>query len=306
VHEGSRRAILAAFLANLGVAAAKFLGFFFTGSASLLAEALHSVADTGNQLLLLIGDIRARRPPTPSHPFGYGRERYFWAFIVAVVLFTMGSLFAITKGIQSWRDPHEIESAAWAIGVLVFGIILEGFSLRTAVRGANQVRGGTPWWEFIRHAKTPELPVILLEDVGALAGLVTALLCVALAVWTGEPRYDAGGSLAIGVLLGVIAFVLGAEMKSLLIGESATRRTQLAIRESMESHPKLLRLVHLRTQHLGPEELLVAARVELDPTLSLPEAARVIDETQALVRARTPSARQIYIEPELAQPGAAR
>ncbi len=305
MHEGSRRAVHAAFLANLGVAVAKFLGFVFTGAASLLAEALHSVADTGNQLLLLLGDARARRKPTPSHPFGYGRERYFWAFIVAVVLFTIGSMFAIGNGIATLREPHEIESPAWAVGILVVAIILEAFSLRIAVRGANQVREGKPWWAFIRHAKTPELPVVLLEDLGALVGLLIALVCIALAVWTGDPRYDAGGSLAIGVLLGVIALVLGAEMKSLLIGESASPRAELAIREAMESHPKLLRLVHLRTQHLGPEELLVAARVELDPLLSLPEAALVIDEAQALVRARAPSARQIYIEPELAEPAPA-
>ena len=301
VHEGSRRAVLAAFWANLGVAVAKICGFLFTGAASLLAEALHSLADTGNQLLLLLGAARAQRPPTPAHPFGYGRERYFWAFVVAVILFTMGSLFAIVNGIGALREPHEIEHAGWAVGILVVAIGLEASSFRTAVRSANQVREGKSWWEFIRRAKMPELPVVLLEDLGALLGLVIALVAVALALWTGNPVYDAVGSLAIGLLLGVIAFVLGAEMKSLLIGESASARMEVAIREAMESHPRLLRLVHLRTQHLGPDELLVAARVEMDPGLSLPEAARVIDEAQELVRARAPSARQIYIEPQLAQ-----
>ncbi len=301
MHEGSRRAVFAAFWANLGVAVTKFCGFLFTGAASLLAEAMHSVADTGNQLLLLLGAARAQRPATPSHPFGYGRERYFWAFIVAVVLFTIGSLFAISKGVGALREPHEIERPAWAMGILVVAIILESFSFRIAIRGANQVREGKSWWEFIRHAKMPELPVVLLEDLGALLGLTIALVAIALAVWTGNPVYDAAGSLAIGILLGVIAIVLGVEMKSLLIGESASRRAELAIREAMESHPKLLRLVHLRTQHLGPDELLVAARVEMDPTLSLPEAARVIDEAQELVRAREPSARVIYIEPELSR-----
>ena len=299
MHEGSRRAIFAAFWANLGVAVTKFCGFLFTGAASLLAEALHSVADTGNQLLLLLGAARAQRPATPSHPFGYGRERYFWAFIVAVVLFTIGSLFAISKGVGALREPHEIERPAWAVGILVVAIILESFSFRIAIRGANQVREGKSWWEFIRHAKMPELPVVLLEDLGALLGLTIALVAIALAIWTGNPVYDAAGSLAIGVLLGVIAVVLGVEMKSLLIGESASRRAELAIREAMESHPKLLRLVHLRTQHLGPDELLVAARVEMDPSLTLLEVARVIDEAQERVRAREPSARVIYIEPEL-------
>jgi len=299
LHEGSQRAVLAAFLANLGVAIAKFFGFLFTGSASLLAETLHSVADTGNQLLLFLGAARARRPATAAHPFGYGRERYFWSFIVAVVLFTVGSLFAITKGIQSLREPHELENPAWAVGILIFGLLLEGFSLRTAVISANRLRGTHSWWEFIRHAKTPELPVVLLEDFGALLGLLIALVCVGLALYTGDPVYDAIGSLSIGILLGVIALVLGAEMQSLLIGESASKRMAQAIREALESHSKLLRVVNLRTQHLGPDELLVAAEVELDQTLTGAELAEVIDELEARVRASTPIARLIYIEPEV-------
>jgi divalent metal cation (Fe/Co/Zn/Cd) transporter len=181
--------------------------------------------------------------------------------------------------------------------------VLEAFSLRIAVRGANEFRNGQSWWAFIRHAKTPELPVVLLEDLGALVGLIIALVFVGLALWTGDPRYDAVGSLAIGLLLGAIALVLGAEMKSLLIGESASPRAEQAIREALESHPLLRRLVHLRTQHLGPDELLVAARVELEATLSLPDAARVIGEAQARVRERTPAARVIYIEPDVVPSG---
>jgi cation diffusion facilitator family transporter len=287
----------------LGVAFAKFAGFVFTGAASLLAEAFHSVADTGNQLLLLLGAARARRPPTPSHSFGYGRERYFWAFVVAVVLFTLGSLFAIAKGTRALRDPHMIDSPAWALGILAIALVLEAFSLRIAVRGANELRNGQSWWAFIRHAKTPELPVVLLEDLGALVGLIIALVFVGLAPWTGDPRYDAAGSLAIGVLLGAIALVLGAEMKSLLIGESASPRAEQTIREALESHSKLLRLIHLRTQHLGPDELFVAAKVELEATLSLPEAARVIDEVQARVREHTPAARVIYVDPDVVASG---
>ncbi len=301
LHENSRRAIWAAFLANLGVATIKFIGFGVTGATSLLAEAVHSVADTANQLLLLLGVRRARQPPSPEHPFGYGRERYFWAFMVAVVLFTVGSLYAILEGIEKLRHPHAIESLGWAIGILLVAFALEANALRAAVREASRLRADRSWWGFIRHAKSPEIPVLLLEDTGALVGLAIALVCIGLAAWTGNPRFDAAGSLAIGVLLGVIALVLGAEMRSLLIGESASQRVQRAIREAIESHPDIAGLVHLRTQHIGPDELLVAAKVAMDPALTLGDAARVIDEVERRVRAHTPAARMIYLEPAAAE-----
>ena len=178
MHEGSRRAVVAAFSANVGIAAAKFVAFFFTGAASILAEAVHSVADTGNQALLFLGSARAQRAATEEHPFGFGRERYFWAFVVALVLFSLGSLFAIGEGIEKLRTPHELESPIWAIAVLGISIVLETFSLHTAVREANAVRGRQSWWSFVRHTKSPELPVVLLEDMGALLGqLVTREDC---------------------------------------------------------------------------------------------------------------------------------
>ena len=224
MHEGSRRAIVAAFAANLGIAIAKFGAFAFTGAASMLAEAVHSVADTGNQALLFLGSARARRAPTDEHPFGFGRERYFWAFVVALVLFSVGALFAVGEGIEKILHPHELESPYVAIAVLAVSIALETASFITARREANLLRRGESWVSFIRHTKNPELPVVLLEDLGALAGLLIAGAGIGLAIATGDPRFDAAGSIAIGVLLGGIAVVLAVEMKSLLIGEAATSR----------------------------------------------------------------------------------
>ena len=300
--EESQRAVWTALAANVGVAIAKFVGWSFTGAASLLAEAVHSVADSGNQLLLLLGASRSRLPPSSEHPFGYARERYFWAFVVAVVLFTLGSLFAINEGVDKLRHPHAISSPQWAVGILLIAMVLEAFALRTAVRAARRIKHEQSWWAFIRHAKVAALPVILLEDLGALVGLVIAFLCVSLAVWTGNPVFDAVGSLAIGVLLGGIAILLGYEMKSLLIGEAATPAVERAIREVIEQHEQVNTLIHMRTQHLGPEELLVGAKVEITPSMSLAEATAVINDLEARIRAREPSARVIYIEPDLVDP----
>jgi cation diffusion facilitator family transporter len=241
MNEGSTRAILAAFLANLGIAIAKFVAFLFTGAASMLAESIHSVADTGNQALLALGGRKGRQAPTIEHPFGFGRERYFWAFLVAVVLFTLGALFALFEGYEKLRHPHTIESPAWAFGALLVAIALESWSLRTAVHEADKVRAGQSWWRFIRRSKSPELPVVLLEDVGALLGLGCALVGVSLAVATGQSRFDAVGSLAIGLLLGVIAVTLGIEMRSLLIGEAASRAEVAAIQAALVDGPAVRR-----------------------------------------------------------------
>jgi cation diffusion facilitator family transporter len=304
VNEGSTRAILAAFLANLGIAVAKFVAFLFTGAASMLAESIHSVADTGNQALLALGSRRGRQAPTAAHPFGFGRERYFWAFLVAVVLFTLGSLFALFEGYEKLQHPHAIESPGWAFGALLVAIALESWSLRTAIHEADKVRAGLSWWSFIRRSKSPELPVVLLEDVGALLGLACALVGVGLAVVTGESRFDAVGSIAIGLLLGVIAVTLGIEMRSLLIGEAASQAEVAAIGAALIDGPAVRRLIHLRTLHLGPDELLVGAKVEFDPALSLAEAAEAIDEAERRVRAVVPSARIIYLEPDCYRAGA--
>jgi cation diffusion facilitator family transporter len=303
VTQGSRRAVITAFCANLGIAVAKFVAFLFTGAASMLAEAVHSVADTGNQGLLLLGSARARQAPTPEHPFGYERERYFWAFVVSVVLFTLGSLFACYEGVQKLRHPHQISSPEWAFGVLLVAIAFEGFALRTAVLAANPLRGGRSWWRFIRRAKSPELPVVLLEDFGALLGLSFALLGVTLALLTGDARFDALGSVAIGLLLGAIAIVLAGEMKSLLIGESASAGERTAIVRAIEACPQVRRLIDLRTQHLGPDQLLVCAQVEFDSRLSFPEVVEAIDVIESGVRGSVPAADFVYVEPDFFRSG---
>lgn len=298
--DGSRKAIFAAFFANLGIAIAKFVGFIITGSASMMAETVHSLADTGNQLLLLLGGKRARKHATPSHPFGYGRERYFWSFAVALVLFSAGGMFALYEGISKLRDPHEIESITVAVVILVVAIVLESFSLRTAVREAHHIKGpSTGWIEFIRRTKQPELPVVLLEDVGALTGLVFALGGVLLANATGNPRWDALGSVMIGVLLILIAIVLIIEMKSLLIGESASPATIEAIAEAIRTHPDVDQVIHMRTEHLGPDEILVAAKVEYASTLSADQLVGAINATEDAVRVAVPTATVIYLEPDL-------
>jgi cation diffusion facilitator family transporter len=303
VHEGSRRAIAAAFLANLGIAVAKLVGFAITGASSLLAESIHSLADTGNQGLLFLGGRRAERGPSEKHQFGHARERYFWAFVVALMLFSLGGLFALFEGEEKLRHPHTLQSAWWAVGILGVAVVLESLSLRTARREALQLREPEQsWWAFIRAAKIPELPVVLLEDVGALLGLVLALAGVVLAEITGNPRFDALGSLAIGMLLVSIASVLAIEMKSLLIGEAASPREAKAIEDAITGSPPVRQLIHMRTEHLGPDELLVAAKVDFDPTLSFPELARAIDETEARIRAAVPAAKLVYIEPDCARP----
>ncbi|MGE0880202.1 MAG: cation diffusion facilitator family transporter [Acidimicrobiia bacterium] len=299
MHEGSRKAIIAAFLANLGIAIAKFIGFFFTGSAGMLAEAVHSVADTGNQALLFLGGNRARKSATAEHPFGYGRERYFWAFVVAVVLFTLGGAFAIYEGVEKLRHPHEPESLWWAVGILAFAIVLESLSFRTARREAESERQGARWMAFIRRSKSPELPVVLLEDTGALIGLVFALVGVVLVKITHNARFDAVGSLAIGLLLCTIAIVLAVEMKGLLIGESATPEDEAKIASAITTSPNVLGIIHLRTEHLGPEELLMGAKVEFSHSLTLPQLADAIDEVERRVRAALPATRVIYIEPDI-------
>ena len=299
MQEGGRRAIIAAFSANLVIALAKFAGYAVTGAASMLAEAIHSVADTGNQALLIWGGRQAARAPTPEHPFGYGRERYFYAFVVALVMFALGSVFAIYEGISKLLHPHELSSPLLAVGILLFAGLAEGAALWNAVREARPLRGEDTWWTFLRRSKNPELPVVLLEDLGALVGLIFALIGIGLAQITGDPRFDALGSVAIGLLLGVIAVFLAGEMKSLLIGEAATPRKKALIAAAIEGQEGVLRIIHLRTQHIGPEEILVGSKVALEPDYTLPEIAHCIDSIEAAVRESVPYARVIYIEPDL-------
>ena len=295
---GGTRAIVAALGANLGIAVAKFTGFVVTGSSSMLAESVHSMADSGNQALLLVGRHRARRVADEEHPFGYGRDRYFYAFVVALVIFALGSLFAFYEGLHKLSHPSGLDAPAVAVLILVVAIGLEGFSFRTAVGEARQVRGGASWVAYIRRAKAPELPVVLLEDLAALLGLVFALVGVGLTALTGDGRWDAAGTLAIAVLLGAVAAVLVIETKSLLIGEAATPETVDRIRAALVG-PGIERVIHLRTLHLGPDELLVAAKVAMPVAVELGQVAHAIDEAERRVRAVEPTARMIYLEPDL-------
>ena len=300
-HE-SGGAILAAFLANMGIAVTKFVGFVITGSSSLLAESIHSVADSSNQGLLFLGGRQAGRAPTELHQFGYGRVRYFWAFVVAVVLFTLGGLFSAYEGYHKIAEPHEIESPAVAIAILVVAMVMEGNALRTAARHARPQRGDRSWVRYIRETRNPELPTLLLEDTGALLGLAFALLGVVLALITGEPVFDGIGTLAIGVLLLCIAVVLAIEMRSLLIGEAASPDLQARIEAEFERGPGVRRVIHVLTQHLGPDELLVAAKLEFDPSLTTQQLVEAIDAIEKSVRTTAGAgAARIYVEPDVGQ-----
>jgi cation diffusion facilitator family transporter len=296
---GGTKAIIAALLANAGIALAKFVGYLVTGSSSMLAEAVHSVADTSNQGLLLLGGKRAQRVATAEHPFGYGRDRYFYSFVVALLLFSLGSVFALYEGIHKLESEEPLTSPLVAVIILVVAIGLEGFSFRTAITESRPLKGRLSWWGFIRQSKSPELPVVLLEDFGALIGLILALLGVGLSVLTGNPVFDALGTIAIGVLLGVIAAILIVEMKSLLIGEGASAPVLRRIVGAIEEGGLVQRVIHIRTQYLGPEELLVAAKIALQPCTTIEDVARAIDAAEQRVRGAVPEARLIYLEPDL-------
>lgn len=296
---GSTRAILAALAANAGIAVAKFIGFLITQSSSMLAEAVHSVADTSNQALLLLGQRRARREATELHQFGYGRSRFFYSFVVALVLFSLGAVFALYEGYHKISHPAPLTSPMVAIVILVLAIGLESYSFRTAVVESRPLKGSGTWWQFIRRSRNPELPVVLLEDTGALLGLVFALLGVGLTVLTGNPVWDGVGTMLIGALLAVIAVILMVEMHSLLIGESATGEELAAIQSALEGTDRVERVIHLRTQYLGPEEMLVGVKIALAASTDLATVAAAIDQAEAAVRAAVPTATLIYIEPDL-------
>jgi cation diffusion facilitator family transporter len=302
--EGGTRAIIAALSANLGIAVTKFIAAGLTGSSSMLAEAIHSVADSGNQLLLLLGGRRARKQATPEHPFGYGRERYVYAFIVSIVLFSVGGLFALYEGYHKIRHPEAIHAWQWVpVVVLVIATGLEGYSFMTAIRESNHTRGKTSWVNYVRRAKAPELPVVLLEDSGALIGLVLALFGVVLTLITGNGVWDGIGTGAIGLLLVIIAVILATETKSLLIGEGANPEDVRKIEQAVLAGGGIERIIHMKTLHLGPEELLVGVKIAVPGTERAEDLARHIDETEVRIREAVAIARVIYIEPDIYRPG---
>jgi cation diffusion facilitator family transporter len=299
-----RRSVLAAFAANIGIAVIKFVAFVITGSASMLAESVHSVADSGNQALLLLGRHQAQREETEEHQFGFGAERYFYGFIVALVLFTVGGTFSIFEGVERILHPEHLTSPVVALAVLGIAVVLEGLSFRTAIIESNQTKGPHPWRSFIRfirRAKAPEIPAVLLEDSAALAGLVFAFAAVALTTITGNARWDGVGSLGIGALLVVVAGILAIETKSLLIGESATADVERAVVAALEDGPEVERVIHLRTLHLGPETLLVAAKIAIRGDQNAADLVAGIDRAERRVRAAVPIAELIYLEPDLYQ-----
>lgn len=301
---GGTKAIVAALVANVGIAISKFVAFLITGSSSMLAESIHSVADSGNQGLLLVGGKRAARRATPEHPFGFGRERYIYAFIVSIVLFSVGGLFALYEGYHKISEPEPLTSPLVAIGVLVVAIGLETYSLTTAIRESNKVRGSQSWVQFVRHAKAPELPVVLLEDIGAEIGLVLALIGVSVSAISGEAIWDGIGTLSIGVLLVLIAIVLAIETKSLLLGESATLEAQSRIEAALTAQDDVESIIHMKTLHLGPEELLVAAKIAIREDVPAADLVAAINAAEARVRAAEPHATAIYLEPDFRGSGA--
>jgi len=297
--EGGNKAVVAALSANLGIGVTKFAAFLLTGASSMLAESIHSVADSGNQVLLLVGGRKARKEATPDHPFGFSRYRYYYAFLVAVVLFTLGGLFALYEAWHKFQHPEPIESWHWVpIVVLLVGIALEGMSFRTAVKESNPLRGNQSWLTFIRRSRSPELPVILLEDFGALVGLVFALLGVGLTLVTGNGMWDAAGTGMIGLLLVVIAVVLARETREMLLGESATADDVAKIRTALAEagYPDV---IHLRTMHLGPDDILVTVKVGAQGVETLTELADRTDDAESRIRAAVPAARLIFIEPDV-------
>jgi cation diffusion facilitator family transporter len=296
---GGTKAIVAAFAANLGIAVTKFIAWFFSGSSSMLAEGVHSLADSGNQILLLVGGKRARKEADADHPFGYGRERYVYAFVVSIILFSVGGVFSLYEGIEKIREPHPIEVPWLPILVLLISIGLESFSLRTAVKESNHFRGNQSWVQFVRRAKAPELPVVLLEDVAALLGLTFALIGVSISIITGDGLWDGIGTVAIGLLLVVVAIVLGIETSSLLVGEGATRQDADAIHAAIVSADEVERIIHIKTLYLGPDELMVAVKVGLEGNPSLIELSATINAIEQRVRDAVPVARVIYVEPDI-------
>jgi cation diffusion facilitator family transporter len=296
---GGSKAVAAALGANVAIAVAKFVAWGISGSSSMLAEGVHSLADSGNQVLLLVGGRKAQREADEEHPFGYGRERYIFGFLVSMVLFTIGGLFAVYEGVEKISHPHPLDDWYWPLGVLLFAVCAEGFSFRTAVGESRLAKGGQSWVGFIRTAKAPELPVVLFEDFGALIGLALALLGVVLSVVTHDGVWDGAGTLAIGVLLVGVAIVLAVETKSLLLGEAAAPTVVAGIRKSLVDGDLVTRVIHMRTLHLGPEELLVAAKIAVRPDATAVDIASAINKAEARVREAYPVARVIYLEPDI-------
>ena len=296
---GGNKAIIAALSANLGIAVTKFIAWAFSGSSSMLAEGVHSLADSGNQVLLLLGGRKSKKAADAEHPFGYGRERYVYAFVVSIILFSVGGVFSLYEGIEKLREPHPLEVPWLPVLVLAISLALEGFSLRTAIRESRPSKGQQSWVSFVRRAKAPELPVVLLEDAAALLGLSFAMVGVVLTWITGDGVFDALGTLAIGVLLVAVAIILGIETKSLLVGEGASADDVAKIRAAVTGGPEVESIIHMKTLYLGPDELLVGVKVAMPGRTVLADVASAINAVESRIREAVPIARVIYVEPDV-------
>ncbi|MCK9894874.1 cation diffusion facilitator family transporter [Frankia sp. AgB32] len=297
--EGGTKAVLAALAANLGIAATKFVAFLLTQSSSMLAESIHSVADSGNQGLLLLGQRQSAKPADEDHPFGHGRARYIAAFLVGIVLFTVGGLFSVYEGVEKLRHPHELESGLIAVIILLAAVAMESYSFATAIRESNRTRGDRSWLAFIREARAPELPIVLLEDLAAEVGLLFALAGVGLTLLLDDPIWDAAGTLAIGILLLVVAILVAVKAYGMLVGEAATPATVATIRTTLAAAPGVTGVIHLRTLHLGPDELLVAAKIGMPPAAAMTEVAATIDGAEAALRSAVDTPMRIFLEPDI-------
>jgi cation diffusion facilitator family transporter len=294
-----RRSVIAALLANSAIAIAKFAAAAISGSSAMLAEALHSVADTGNQALLLLGFQRAQRPPDETHPFGHGKARFFWGLLVAVILFTVGGGFSIWHGIDGLIHGHEAPNPTLALIVIALAICFEGYAWHTAYQHLDATRRGRSIIGALRNSKDPEVLTVLAEDTAAISGLLVAALGVGLASLTGHAAYDAAASVVIGVILLVVAFLLGRENAQLLIGEGIDPQSREEIEAAIRDVDGVEGLLELLTMHLSPEEVLVTADVRFTDDLSTEQIARTIDRVEAAIREVAPGATRIYVEPEI-------
>jgi len=294
-----RVAVLVALAANLAVAAAKLGAFLITRSSALLAESLHSLADSANEILLLVGARRSSRPADRRHPFGHARFRYVYAFLVSLTVFWIGGVFAVVEGIAHLASSEPIEDPRWAFGVLAIGALLDGWSLRTTLRSGRSAKGLMSWRQLVRVTKAPELIVIFLEDLGALIGISIAAIGVGLATITGVVVWDAIASIAIGLLLMAIGLVVNRETQSLLLGESATAEMETRIRDAIATTAGIDGVVNLRTIHLGPDDLVIAAAITVDGATDATAIAKSIVDAEASVRAAMPFRTVIYLEPRV-------
>ena len=302
VPSTQRRAVLTALVANLLVAGAKLGAFALTASSALLAESLHSFADTANEVLLLVGARRSTRPADLRHPFGHARYRYVYAFLVSLTVFWIGGVLAVIEGLVHLASDEPIVDPAWAFAVLVLGAVLDGWSLRTTVRAGRPAKGVLSWKQLMRTTKAPELIVVFLEDLGALVGIAIAAVGVGLATITGAPVWDAVASIAIGLLLMAIGLVVNRETQSLLLGESASKDVEATIREAIAATPGIDGVVNFRTIHIGPDDLVVASGIVVDQAMEAAAIAQAIDAAEERVRAGLPYRTVIYLEPRVADP----